>query len=41
MSFCHDCLADVPKAAARCPACGSPRLLRHAELDLLAIAHID
>ncbi|HZQ13817.1 MAG TPA: DNA polymerase IV [Pseudolabrys sp.] len=40
-SFCRDCLADVPKAAARCPACGSPRLLRHAELDLLAIAHID
>ena len=25
----------------RCAACGSPRLLRHAELDRLAIAHID
>src|SRR5205814_3348559 len=25
----------------RCPACGSPRLVRHPELDLLAIAHVD
>ena len=28
-------------AAARCPACGSPRLLRHPELDALTIAHVD
>jgi DNA polymerase-4 len=41
MSFCRDCLADTPAAASRCPACGSPRLARHAELDTLAIAHID
>ena len=41
MSFCRDCLADVPPKAARCPACGSPRLLRHAELDNLTIAHVD
>jgi DNA polymerase-4 len=41
MSFCRDCLADTPASAARCPACGSPRLARHAELDTLAIAHID
>ena len=41
MSFCRDCLADVPAKAARCPACGSPRLARHAELDTLTIAHID
>ena len=27
--------------AGRCPACGSPRLIAHAELDDLAIAHID
>ncbi len=40
MSFCRDCLADVP-AAKRCPACGSPRLARHAELDTLTIAHVD
>ncbi|HEX3858939.1 MAG TPA: DNA polymerase IV [Pseudolabrys sp.] len=41
MSFCRDCLADTPAKAARCPACGSPRLLRHAELDSLTIAHVD
>ncbi|MGQ3072049.1 MAG: DNA polymerase IV [Ferrovibrionaceae bacterium] len=39
--FCRDCLTDVDGAAGRCPACGSPRLLRHAELDDLSIAHID
>jgi DNA polymerase-4 len=39
--FCRDCRRDVPQRAARCPACGSPRLLRHAELDALAIAHVD
>ena len=31
MSFCRDCLADAPDRAARCPACGSPRLVRHPE----------
>ena len=36
--FCRDCRHDLPERAARCPACGSPRLLRHAELDTLAIA---
>ena len=41
MTFCRDCLADAPDAAKRCPACASPRLLRHAELDRLAIAHVD
>ena len=41
MSFCRDCLADTPAGATRCPACGSPRLARHAELDTLSIAHID
>ena len=25
----------------RCPGCGSPRLLRHRELNTLAIAHVD
>ena len=38
--FCRDCLADAP-AGARCAGCGSPRLLRHPELDSLAIAHVD
>jgi DNA polymerase-4 len=41
MSFCRDCLTDAPQRATRCPACGSPRLARHAELDTLTIAHID
>jgi DNA polymerase-4 len=39
--FCRDCGADVPPEARRCPACRSPRLLRHPELDRLSIAHID
>ena len=38
--FCRDCLSDA-KDAARCPACGSPRVVRHAELDALSIAHVD
>ena len=40
--FCRDCGHDAPAGPApRCEACGSPRLLRHPELDTLAIAHID
>ena len=39
--FCRDCLADAPERAARCRSCGSPRLVRHPELDALSIAHID
>src|SRR5262245_20126171 len=39
--FCRDCHRDVPERAGRCSACGSPRLLRHPELDALAIAHVD
>ena len=38
--FCRDCLADVAQAS-RCPACFSPRIMRHAELDALSIAHVD
>jgi len=41
VSFCRDCLADSAEKAARCPACGSPRLARHPELDRLTIAHVD
>jgi DNA polymerase-4 len=40
-SFCRDCLADAPGRAARCAACGSPRVVRHAGLDRMAIAHVD
>jgi DNA polymerase-4 len=39
--FCRDCRRDAPEAARRCTGCGSPRLVRHAELDALAIAHVD
>ena len=39
--FCRDCFTAVIGAERRCRACGSPRLLRHAELHQLAIAHID
>jgi DNA polymerase IV len=41
LGFCRDCRRDVPERAARCSACGSPRLLRHPEIDALAIAHVD
>ncbi len=39
--FCRDCLTSAPPEGSRCPACGSPRLIRHAELFRLAIAHLD
>src|SRR5262249_42864596 len=39
--FCRDCRNDVAHGMRRCASCGSPRLVRHAELDDLAIAHID
>ncbi len=38
--FCRDCLTDTG-AARRCLNCGSPRLLRHREVDELCIAHMD
>ena len=41
LSFCRDCLTDAPPQAMRCAGCGSPRLLRHAELEKLSIAHVD
>jgi DNA polymerase IV len=40
-SFCRDCLAEASPQSKRCAACGSPRLLRHDELETLAIAHVD
>ncbi len=39
--FCRDCLAFQRAEARRCDRCGSPRLVRHAELYWLRIAHID
>lgn len=39
---CRDCLTDTGgRLPSRCPACGSPRLASHAELDTLSVAHID
>ncbi|NMD09227.1 MAG: DNA polymerase IV [Phyllobacteriaceae bacterium] len=39
--FCRDCLADTVADETRCRVCHSPRLVRHAELLQLSIAHID
>jgi DNA polymerase-4 len=38
--FCRDCLGDAG-SGERCTRCASPRLVRHAEIDDLAIAHVD
>jgi DNA polymerase-4 len=38
--FCRDCLAESADTP-RCKACGSPRLVRHPEIDTLAVAHVD
>ena len=42
-AFCRDCLADVADApgSLRCPACYSPRVIRHPEIATLTIAHVD
>ncbi len=39
--LCRDCLALAEAPAARCPACRSPRVVAHAELAALTIAHLD
>ncbi|MEM7222791.1 MAG: DNA polymerase IV [Pseudomonadota bacterium] len=42
-TLCRDCLAlmDHPPDQGRCPKCGERRLVSHAELGQLSIAHID
>jgi len=40
-ALCRDCCEWVAGSAGACPGCGSARLVRHAELEHLAIAHID
>lgn len=44
-SLCRDCLTfsdeNPGSPAPRCPACRSPRLIAHAELFTLSIAHMD
>ncbi len=39
-ALCRDCLTQFD-ARARCPACRSPRIVQHAELFDLTIAHMD
>lgn len=40
--ICRDCLTlAIGPGTGRCRSCGSPRVLRHAELATLSIAHID
>jgi DNA polymerase-4 len=39
-ALCRSCLT-LTEATGRCPACRSPRLLAHPELNSLAIAHLD
>ncbi|MDE0050081.1 MAG: DNA polymerase IV, partial [Rhodospirillales bacterium] len=40
-TLCRDCGHRPLGAAGSCPACGSARVLGHAELHDLAIAHLD
>ncbi|WP_040665062.1 DNA polymerase IV [Nitratireductor aquibiodomus] len=39
--LCRDCLTPAQTASRRCRSCGSPRMLAHAELENLFLAHID
>src|SRR5688500_3157288 len=42
-TLCRDCFAmgTSPERPARCGSCGSPRVVAHAELFELSMAHID
>ena len=43
-SLCRTCLTVTPAASEpvqRCGSCGSPKVVQHAELDALSLAHID
>jgi DNA polymerase-4 len=40
-AFCRDCLTDAAPGAKQCKNCRSHRILSHAELDTLSIAHLD
>ena len=39
-ALCRDCMTQFP-SGRRCPACASPRVVNHAELYDLSIAHMD
>jgi DNA polymerase-4 len=41
VTLCRDCLTSFAGTADRCPGCDSPRLVAHAELTSLSIAHVD
>ncbi len=40
-TLCRDCFALAGATVRRCAACGSIRLVRHAEIEELSIAHMD
>jgi len=40
-TLCRDCWETFAAGTGACPGCGSQRLVTHAELEELAIAHID
>lgn len=40
-AFCRDCFGDLGETEIRCPACFSPRIVRHLQLEELTLAHID
>ena len=40
-TLCRDCSLLFEAGASRCPGCGSDRLVTHAEIASLAIAHVD
>lgn len=40
-AFCRDCFWTGQDAVRRCPSCASPRVVAHAELERLDIAHMD
>src|SRR5262249_31764547 len=39
--ICRDCLTDAAEKTDFCPHCGGKRMLPHAELSELSIAHLD
>ena len=39
--LCRDCCAEVPGTVASCPTCRGRRLVQHAELFTLSVAHVD
>lgn len=40
-ALCRDCLHHAAQAFARCPACGSRRVVTHPDLFGLSVAHVD